>query len=103
MHESTCSYPIVGECVNLQFYSSNGSYSLSAVNFLGEQLWTFAFAMVTFGTTTFSKELLFQSTLSLHFLLWNCSFRKQLLLGVSEALRFCNFLSDRNEDFPKFT
>ena len=28
----------VGECVNLQFHNSNRSYSLSAVNFLGEQL-----------------------------------------------------------------
>ena len=49
----------VGECVNLQFHNSNCSYSLSVVNFSEEQLQTFAFARVTFGTTTFSKELLF--------------------------------------------
>ena len=49
----------VGECVNLQFHNSNCSYSLSVVNFSKEQLQTFAFARVTFGTTTFSKELLF--------------------------------------------
>ena len=38
MHESTCSHPIVGECVNLQFYNINCSYSLSVVNFLEEQV-----------------------------------------------------------------
>ena len=35
---------------------------------------------MTFGTTTFSKELLFQSTYSLNFLSGNCSFWEQLLL-----------------------
>ena len=55
----------VGECVNLQFHNSNCSYSLSVVNFSEEHLQTFAFARVTFGTTTFSKELLFQNNYSL--------------------------------------
>ena len=59
------------------------SLSLSEVSFLEEQLQTFAFAKLTFGTTTFSKELLFQSTHSLNFLLWNCSFQEQLLLRGS--------------------
>ena len=39
-----------------------------------EKLQTLAFERKTFGTTTFSNELLFQSTYSLDFLLWNCTF-----------------------------
>ena len=44
----------VAECVDLQFHNSNYSYSLSVVIFLEEQSQTFAFARVTFRTTTFS-------------------------------------------------
>ena len=100
MDESTCSHHIVGECVNLQFHNSNCSYSLSVVNFYGKELQTFAFARVTFGTTTFSKELLFQSTYNLKFLVWNCIFLEQLLLRGFPASNFCNFLFD-NEHFPR--
>ena len=63
----------VGKC-NLQFQNCNCSYSLSVVNFLEKQLQAFAFAGVTFGTTTFPKELLFQSTYCINFLLWNFAF-----------------------------
>ena len=66
-----------------QFHKRNCSYSLSIVNILGEQLYTFALSRMTFGTTTFSKELLFRSTSSLNFLLGYCSFWKQLLLRWS--------------------
>ena len=56
MHEGTWSHPI--QCVNLQFRHSNRSYSLIIVNVLEEQLQTLALARVTFGTTTFPRELL---------------------------------------------
>ena len=94
----------VRECINLQFHNSDFSYSLSAVKFLEEQLQTFAFAMVTFGTTTFSKELLFQSTYSLNFLLWNCSFWEQLLLrGSIWSIKFffCLILIRSFQNSPK--
>ena len=62
MHPLAPTPLFVGECVNLQFYNSNCSYSLSAVNFFEEQLYKFAFARVTFRATAFS-------TYSLNFLL----------------------------------
>ena len=46
MHESTCSRPTVGECVNLQFYNSKCSYLLSLVDFLEEQLWFFSLSLL---------------------------------------------------------
>ena len=52
----------VGECVNMQFHNSNCCYPLSIVNFLEDQLQTFALVRVTFGATTFFEGLMFQST-----------------------------------------
>ena len=43
----------------------------------------FAFVRVTFGTATFSKELLFHSTYSPKFLLWCCSFSQEILSKLS--------------------
>ena len=74
-----------GQCVSLTI-----SQQQLQINFLEEQLKKFAFIRVTFGTATFSKELLFRSTYSLIF------FRDTVVFGNShcledlfEALNFC--------------
>ena len=48
----------------------NINWNLSIVNFFEEQLWTFALSKVTFGTSTFSRELLFGVLIALIFF-WN--------------------------------
>ena len=81
MFESTHSDPIHSSI--WQFHNRNSSYSLSIANLLEKRLSTFALARVTFGTVTFSKELLFWSTYSLNFLSGYCSFWEQLVLKGS--------------------
>ena len=70
VYESICNHSII----IWQYHNSNCSYLLSTVNFLEEQLYTFAFARVNLGRVAFSKELLFWSTYSLNFLSGYCSF-----------------------------
>ena len=78
MHESTCDHSVLIS----QFHNSNCGYSLGIVNVLIEPLYT-AIARMTFGTATFSKELLFGSIYSLNFLLGCCGCWKQVLLRGS--------------------
>ena len=81
--KSTAATPfLIGECVNLQFRNGNCSYLLSIINILEEQLSTFVLAGLTFGTTTFSNELLFKSTYSLNFLSGNWTFWEQQLKRI---------------------
>ena len=77
------SHFFMGNVLILQFGNSHCIYSLSPVDFLEEQLQTFALARVTFGTAAFSKELLFRSAYGLNFLSEYVWFWKQLLLGAS--------------------